>query len=445
MAKSTKFLEKLSEETVTMEYDMRRKILVFSLLLPLLLDCLLNAKISFAQTNPLCLITLSDISLVYRQDRNEYDGTITIGNDFFCVASMVIRLEGKDGLQISELMYNVSGDQVGFQLDGSKLKAGQTYIVSAIPLNDAGEIFTTEDEQILRPKEFVHNPKGPDPLAVKIISVSPDHANGKLLIDVDVNLEDKVTSYEGFITDMETGGSIHTIEKSLFKSLRIEESLPDSNIIRTSAEAREYRLTLCFDTKDDNQVCADPYEFKPGPAPQKSTMQKIMGALNNPMISATVLIVLMSAIGFVIIRNSRASGAEPKLRRPPIGGTDTIRKSDRAESGTAGGRRSRQEGTLYVQIVRAPGSVNLKKQRISRFPYTIGREGCSLNINDPHISKPHIEISARDGLFYFKDMNSTNHTYVDEREISPNKLVQIRDVMVVRLGPNTEVEFEPGD
>lgn len=419
---------------------MRLKTLWLSFVISIVFVNLVAVQQSFAQANPLCLITLSEISLAYNRDRDEYSGSVTIGNDYFCVATMVVRLEGPNGLQISEQIYSVSGDQVNFQFDGSPLKAEQKYIVTAIPLNDVNEIFATEDEQIQVKKEFIHTPKGPDPLTVKIISVSPDHAKGTLTIDLDISDESRVVSYDGFITDMDSGGTVHTIETEIYKGLRIEEPLAATNPIRTSQEPHEYRLNLCVNTKDDAQVCAEPpYEFKPAPAPRIPWWRKVLNALNNPITSASVLIVLMSAIGWVIVRNSRASGEEPKLRRPPIGGTDTINRRERHSSGSGG---SRAAGSITVQVIRAPGSANLKKQRISRFPFTIGRDGCSLNINDPHISKPHVEISQREGNYYLKDLGSTNHTYVEEREIPANKLVALRDVTLVRLGPSTEIEIE---
>lgn len=440
MAKSTKYLEQFAKDTVTMGSVMRLKILFLLSIIVTLFTSLFVTKASFAQSNSACLISLSDISMVYNAEHDEFAGSITIGNDYFCVSEMVIRIEGEDGLQIEEKLYRPIGDQVTFQLDGSRLKAERKYFVFAIPLNDQSEIFTTEDGPIQQKKEFFYHPKGPDPLTVRILSVNPDHASGKLIIDLDISNEERVASYEGFITDMDSGGSIHTIDAQLYKTMRIEEPLAANNVIRTSLEPKEYRLNLCLNTKDDNQVCAEPYEFKPAPAPQKTSVEKILGALNNPWVAGSVLIVLMSAIGWVIIRNSRSSKSEPGLRRPPIGGTDTI-----ASAGRSAGGRGRTGGALYIQVLRAPGSANLKKQKISRFPYTIGREGCSLNINDPHISKPHVEINERDGSFYLKDLNSTNHTYVNDREIPANKSVQIRDVTLLRLGPNTEVELEPAE
>lgn len=426
-----------------MGYFMRLKTLLLSFVISVIFINLVAIRMGFAQSNPLCLITLSEIRLAYDSNQDEFTGSITIGNDYFCVATMVIHLKGKDNLEIftPPRTYSVSGDQVTFQFGGSLLQPEKEYVITAIPLNDASEIFTSDNEPVQREMPFTYTPKGPDPLTVKVNSVNPNYEKGTLIIDLDISDDRRIVSYEGFITDKDSGGTVHKIESELYKGLQIEEALATNNPIRTAQEPHEYQLTFCVYTKDDSQVCAEPYPFKPAPAPKTPWWRAALNALSNPVTAASVLIILMSAIGWVIVRNGPGTGDEPKLRRPPIEGTETINRRERYSAASGNGRA---EGAITVRIVRAPGSANLKKQRISRdkLPFTIGRDGCSLNINDPHISKSHVEIREREGNYYLKDLGSINHTFVEEREIPANKLVALRDATLVRLGPNTEIEIE---
>lgn len=396
------------------------------------LFCLAPVPAIQAQTAQPCTVVLLDMSLVPDPARHEYRGALPIGNDFFCVATMHFRVEDANGLQVIEEIYRIDGrDKFEFSFGDAKLRSDQKYRIIATPRNSNEEIFVVDDEPVRALKEFIHLPQQAPTLALNIRAINMDHAAGKLLIDLEVTNPELASSYTGYILDKESSASIHAIQEALFQGPSIEEALATNNPIRTAPIAREYLLNLCLKSKDDKSVCTEK-EFKPAPAPQLRWWQKVGLALSTPQVYVPLLVALMSTISWVLVRNARGQKSEPILRRPPIGGTDTIV-----------GRHG-QTPTLLLQVIRTPGTPASKRQRVLRFPFRIGRDGCDLNFpKDAHISKPHLEIDYRKDAFYVTDLGSTNHTYVDEQELQPKQSVRIRQATVIRLGPHTEIEVDP--
>ena len=52
----------------------------------------------------------------------------------------------------------------------------------------------------------------------------------------------------------------------------------------------------------------------------------------------------------------------------------------------------------------------------------VGREDSDINIEDPTMSIRHFEIEHRNGEFFIRDLESTNHTRVNGRQISSTTL-----------------------
>lgn len=55
-----------------------------------------------------------------------------------------------------------------------------------------------------------------------------------------------------------------------------------------------------------------------------------------------------------------------------------------------------------------------KRIELTSFPFTIGKSGCSLNINNPRVSRCHATIFMENGAYFFQDEGSTNHTYMED-------------------------------
>ena len=60
----------------------------------------------------------------------------------------------------------------------------------------------------------------------------------------------------------------------------------------------------------------------------------------------------------------------------------------------------------------------------------IGRsEDNDIQISDMSVSRRHLEIIEKDGQYYIKDLNSQNGTYVNGKQIEPDKYIEIDNVL----------------
>jgi pSer/pThr/pTyr-binding forkhead associated (FHA) protein len=83
------------------------------------------------------------------------------------------------------------------------------------------------------------------------------------------------------------------------------------------------------------------------------------------------------------------------------------------------------------------GTANEQVIRIDQEPVVIGRgPSCSVRIDDPGISRKHAEISYQDGMWFVRDLGSSNGTLVNGKWAEADKLSLSRND-VIRLGKTT--------
>lgn len=73
--------------------------------------------------------------------------------------------------------------------------------------------------------------------------------------------------------------------------------------------------------------------------------------------------------------------------------------------------------------------------------FRIGRdEGCELHLDDPLISRRHVEVSHTNGSWWITDLGSSNGTVLDQRRISRARLPAVSVVKLYDTGPPLRVE-----
>lgn len=73
--------------------------------------------------------------------------------------------------------------------------------------------------------------------------------------------------------------------------------------------------------------------------------------------------------------------------------------------------------------------------------FRIGRdEGCELHLDDPLISRRHVEVSHSNGGWWITDLGSSNGTVLDQRRISRARLPAVSIVKLYDTGPPLRVE-----
>ena len=89
---------------------------------------------------------------------------------------------------------------------------------------------------------------------------------------------------------------------------------------------------------------------------------------------------------------------------------------------------------------------NNETVRINKFPFRVGKERSFVDYfigDNTAVSRSHAEITMKDGAYFIKDMNSTNHTYVNGNMIQSGIDVAISSGDRLRFA-NEEFEFRIG-
>ena len=87
-----------------------------------------------------------------------------------------------------------------------------------------------------------------------------------------------------------------------------------------------------------------------------------------------------------------------------------------------------------------------QKIDINKDVFKIGKQSSYVDYFIPDnaaISRSHASIITRDNRYYIIDTNSTNHTYIEGRMISPNQEFEIKGGQIIRLA-NEDFEFHVG-
>jgi hypothetical protein len=117
-------------------------------------------------------------------------------------------------------------------------------------------------------------------------------------------------------------------------------------------------------------------------------------------------------------------------------------------SALAGGRRLTADSTtvlsesgmgIHVSWSDAGGH----HERVFRRDFRIGRDdGCELHLDDPMISRRHVEVSFADGLWWIRDLGSRNGTLLDGRSVTRAPLPAICRVRLHEAAPEIRLEVK---
>jgi len=98
---------------------------------------------------------------------------------------------------------------------------------------------------------------------------------------------------------------------------------------------------------------------------------------------------------------------------------------------------------LQLTVVQSPGRSRGLKKEITKFPCTIGRQGCDVDIvGDGRISRKHATISLRDNKFFITDLQSGNGTSLGSKKLSPHTSEELSGSQTLRLGTKTTIKLE---
>lgn len=384
----------------------------------------------------------------YDEQKNLYTLSLSISQPGL-IQRLLLKVEEKEaGKLIIETPFAVGGrSTIVTELDGRAFVDEREYVIKLEGIDYAEHLILRPDENgtldpsersTLASKAFKHVLPKAKPLTAAVLNVNVDFANNVMLIDLDISDEDasQVNKFEGWVLDKESGARIYEFGPTIFDNKRLYEKLPPA--LTTATEPHEYELYLVLTTKAEQTIRTEPRGFKPIPPPPPGLWQRVTHGLNNnPTLLATMLVIIICVVGWLVIQNTQGR-REPLLPpRPPISGT-TI---DEAYQGA----HNRQRG-VRVSVLHTNHPEDKISKIIAQLPCDIGREGCQVNIpHDAHISRRHARLSQRDGYLYLSDLGSTNGTFVEHTKLPPNQPMRVNELSHIRLGKTTTIKIEQTD
>lgn len=328
---------------------------------------------------------------------------------------------------------DVSWETERVVVDARLLQPDHTYLMRVQPLSSNGkpirneevdgeisDAATTNDTvtEVMAEYPFRHEPQLPLTMHLDSIAIADDKPQinwqtrqvedepAQLTLSLFLENNDQVVQYDGYILDNSNNQQIQTFTLTL---------LPDNTAQLPFQTEKTGTYTAVIHALDENGTRLATTEYRFSYTHPSSILVRAWESLQaNPVLyplgGAALLLVLLLGwiIGFVggrINEHNRYRQRVQKAMSVDMPVPDTVIQV----------LHLRVAESLDTTVVSEAG------QDISHFPYTIGREGCDLNIaGDQHISRKHAQIVLRDGSFYIEDEGSRNGTFVNETQVDSN-------------------------
>lgn len=394
-------------------------------------------------------ITIPGLS--YNADDNSYQLALSVANPEQ-IALILLSLEETDGGKtiFGNEERNLQGrDNLQTDFSAAGLTPGENYTLFVRAVDHDGNMIQREegdgfsqnpDKTILASKEFKHEPPEVSGAEFQIQSVNPDFDSDTLLVDL--ALPETVPSrliYQGFIVDADTGSKIQEIPQALLQSRQI--AVPMEAAIAGLEAPKELRLVLVLETTGEApQQTSREFDFKAVPPKPPSIFARAAAALQkNPIFLLLIVGFIALFIGLRAMQSRRAALQVAESRRPPVNQTGALQPIPPPQP-----RPATDRPRLRLRVLHTPGSQTGKEVVVDSFPYVIGRkEGNLVLPDDNRISRRHLSIVRQNNTFLLQDLQSTNHTYINGRQLQPGESVPLTGATKVRLGPDTEIQIEP--
>lgn len=397
------------------------------------------------------------LAIDFDESRNEYSVEISISGSEYLRRLVMTVEEEESTKRIPQASGELSVDgrsTLRIPLPGAPLRDQTTYVIKFRGEDHYGELvqrqseFGTDDDlTILGMGKFKHETPGLANIQVEVASVRPLYESEKLVIDLKITDQDlaRVREYHISIKDVEAGYNIFDRGFALLGG----EILPRSLVIdlpppmAQATTARDYTAFVTLTTADGQSASnPEPYPFKPPPPVQPTTWEKLWRILSDPMTLVSIAAVGLAVAAWFVVQQWQKMKEAALPPRPPIGSSTESYRSKRG----VGGRTS-DNGIptgVRLQVVQTADPSDGVSRTLTRFPCTIGREGCDVNFpHDAHISRKHAEIDLHNGAVVLIDFGSRNGTYVDNEPLTPDLPRPLTGPTTVRLGKSTVIKLEP--
>ena len=345
---------------------------------------------------------------------------------------------GKTVLKNVEINLN-KRDLLQTEMPADALLAGRKYTIK-IQAVDANDKFLTlpqgakgcsDDPTVLGCKEFTHEPPVSPGCEFSVQSVISDYDQQALHFDLVMPKQCEDVFYQGAITERETGQKLQDIARSTFFAAagtnRINLPMPAQLLqLKNKDPMPELALNLTLETREGKQTAVT-YNFTPTRRPSTPVGKKI--SQNVPVVIG-ILACIAAYLIYRMLQTQQAQKTKEELKRPPVSRTEVQEAKKPAMR-------------LRLRVVASPDRAASNEITVEKFPFVIGRtEGDLVLKDDKRVSGKHARLTTSSNEFFIEDLGSTNHTYLAGKQLEPHSPQRLLGKLIVRLGPDTELEIE---
>lgn len=361
------------------------------------------------------------------------------------VRILYVRLVSDNTRVGSEKEYENPGRIIKDQFLKTDLRPGKEYTIQIRATDRAGNLIPLPSDNpedrpvtILEEYTFTYEEEVPSPIDfdIRMMSVRPEL--GTLRIDlggIDPREADRIRTVEGIILD----GNKQPVDRFVLEqlpSLTIDRPIPQ-DMIFTGTE-QKFTLTIYIVSREGLESEGEPYEITVQPVPAPTLGDRLLqawerllrGIQQETILFIGIVVVALNTVGWLMFRGGKRK-KKTVFQPPPVDPTGIGIPSIKAKPSRS----------IQVEIVRTPDKKATGKT-LKQPAFSIGRYDTDIIIDDERMSRCHLMVQVEGETVQIKDCRSKNGTSVDGKSIEPERWVDIGNMNVIQLGPNTDVKIK---
>lgn len=385
--------------------------------------------------------------VLYQPQDNTYQLAISLANPQ-SIDQLILNVEETEGgkTAVTNLHINLNGrDAIQTDFSAQNLQAGENYTIKVQAIDADGYLLEASsddtscprgDKTYLACKAFAHDPPVAPGCEFVIQSVAPDYQRGVFVFDLAMQAQCGDVFYQGVMVESETSQKVQDIARSSLYATegvnKLEIAMPPALLaLKKNQAPPEYVMSLELETRDEKKT-AQSFAFTPTAPPQPSFLQQLTDGLRqNPYLLVAIFAFVIAVLAYRAYQNQRDQKRKEELHRPPVAYTQQQPV-----------QREAPALRLRLTVLKTPGQPPAREVTIDKFPYVIGRTEGDFILPDGKVSGKHARITVSGNQFFIEDLASKNHIFVMGEKLDPLQPVRLSNPARVRLGPDTEVEFQ---
>ncbi len=358
------------------------------------------------------------------------------------------------GILVAEYTVPTPGVTQQVTLETTAFEEGKQYDVLVTAVSPTGANITTDrGDTTLLAHKFRYDPAAQAATLITIDAVRIDQAANALVLEILAENGAAIEHYEvSLINEASNTQVFFDPDPTMLAPQTL--SVPLESVASGKYTINVEAIDLLGSTLARDAYAGVVYEAPLPPAPP-SIFARIFTALGEFWyITVLIVLLILGTVFWLIYRSNQEKlvTGTPFLQRQglpnrPGGGSalhSTMMMDQLDEQMVVGGMPARKAQTLRLRVLNSPDSTYVGQEiSVMQFPFSLGREGCSLNFpGDGRVSRRHAILTNENGQVTIMDMQSSNGTFVNGQRIPPHKPIPLTYATVrIELGKFTSLEL----